>query len=822
MNILVIGNFEKESTKSQVIKDYFVERIFNEFPQCEYSFVSVKTKNIEKILSNNNWSIVIATDDVAPADIQKYTMSLDVPLYGVELNTTTASDIEYVTPFDYIICHEKHVVDALTLDRNSIKYLPSIHLNLDDRSEAPSVVSPKHTKAKSIGVFLDRGCDHADDKLASTLVKLAKETREGFNWSCSGVPRPKWDIWIIATDQPGQTRVIELLEQIHKFGEFDNVNATDEILKSTQVTATFKDLDVTLVSSHHTAYWSLATRCPAIALHDKNDRLNSFLEHYQYHQTVVNKPLDAQIEWVRRNLDDISRDLVISNGLLHPRLEETKRALVNLLWNTPRSYNSRFKLVKNAEDIGQEVARKIIKSVPSNPTPLGRTIKLTPEGLLYGYGIFKEMFDESQKSLIVEIVSWCLTGFRDSVYTYGLASQLMTSEYKLIDTCEWIIEHESPRRNVDRLLESSIPIDQRKLDMTTVNNTFLRGYHRSGWNYVVESLIALHNPNDGGVIFDSYVDKTFGWEREFLETVGEIPYTRGWIGVLHHTPNTEYSKNNLKNVFQSDSFKKSLMHCKGLIVFSELMRKWVVDRTFWHGIPTLCLTHPTEMPAEGFSFDYGKFLKNQDRKIIQIGAWLRNTYGIFELASIEGLRKCALKGKGMNNYYVNQCELDQIKQAIVSVSTTGNEVCSGTIIHNCGPTLNKYVKGLIESIQYNHDSVEVLDRLTNDEYDQLLTENIVFVNLVDAAAVNTLIECIVRSTPIVINRLPATEEYLGNRYPLFYDSIDEIPALLSNFSRVFRAHQFLKNLDKQKYTIEYFIESLVSSSMYQELSVSET
>ena len=60
-----------------------------------------------------------------------------------------------------------------------------------------------------------------------------------------------------------------------------------------------------------------------------------------------------------------------------------------------------------------------------------------------------------------------------------------------------------------------------------------------------------------------------------------------------------------------------------------------------------------------------------------------------------------------------------------------------------------------------------------------LVSSIVFIKLIEASAVNTLIECIMRHTPIVINRLPPIVELLGKDYPLYYDEIEEVYAILT-------------------------------------------
>jgi hypothetical protein len=103
-----------------------------------------------------------------------------------------------------------------------------------------------------------------------------------------------------------------------------------------------------------------------------------------------------------------------------------------------------------------------------------------------------------------------------------------------------------------------------------------------------------------------------------------------------------------------------------------------------------------------------------------------------------------------------------------------------------------------------NNSVKILTFLDNEKFDELLSENIVFLNLIDASAVNTLIECVVRNTPIVINKLPAIVEILGSDYPLFYDKLEDINDILSS-RNIESAHNYLKRLDKTNLKIETFI-----------------
>ena len=115
------------------------------------------------------------------------------------------------------------------------------------------------------------------------------------------------------------------------------------------------------------------------------------------------------------------------------------------------------------------------------------------------------------------------------------------------------------------------------------------------------------------------------------------------------------------------------------------------------------------------------------------------------------------------------------------------------------------------------NSVEILDKLNNSDYDKILTENIVFVHLVDASAVNTVLECLVRNTPIVINRLPAVVEMLGENYPLYYgdkcgniqnqfELNKQVVDLLSNTANIEKAYAYLLRLDKSRFNIKVFLK----------------
>ena len=96
---------------------------------------------------------------------------------------------------------------------------------------------------------------------------------------------------------------------------------------------------------------------------------------------------------------------------------------------------------------------------------------------------------------------------------------------------------------------------------------------------------------------------------------------------------------------------------------------------------------------------------------------------------------------------------------------------------------------------------------TFKEYDELLEKNIVFVDLIDASANNAILECIVRNTPIIVNKLEAVVEYLGEDYPLYFENLSDIPSLLEK-DKIVEAHQYLCKLDKTELSIDYFCKKV--------------
>jgi hypothetical protein len=266
--------------------------------------------------------------------------------------------------------------------------------------------------------------------------------------------------------------------------------------------------------------------------------------------------------------------------------------------------------------------------------------------------------------------------------------------------------------------------------------------------------------------------------------IGLIPYKRKWIGFVHHTFDTSFSEYNCDNLIKCKEFVESLEYCSGIIVLSnDLAHKF--RQTLGDRVKVFSLIHPTETDVKKFTMK--NFDNNVDKKILHIGGWLRNTYafynlvvpkdikvsyGLFRRSKIANLRKVALRGRGNRNYFPDDILKEKLYGVLIdNVSETNaitKNISMGNIC-NVRNISNNWYKHFYDDINVRLGSVNYIDHLENDDYDKLLTENIVCIVLVDASAINTLVECIVRNTPIIINKLPSVVELLGACYPLYLD-----------------------------------------------------
>jgi hypothetical protein len=124
--------------------------------------------------------------------------------------------------------------------------------------------------------------------------------------------------------------------------------------------------------------------------------------------------------------------------------------------------------------------------------------------------------------------------------------------------------------------------------------------------------------------------------------------------------------------------------------------------------------------------------------------------------------------------------------------------------------LNSYLNKILIN---NNNSVTVIEHLEDDDYIDVLCSHIVFNDYIDCSASNTILECICTNTPIILNRTPATEEYLGVDYPFFTDKLNinyntECNDVNLTLAEIIECSQYLSNLNTSVFEIQYFLNSL--------------
>ena len=188
-------------------------------------------------------------------------------------------------------------------------------------------------------------------------------------------------------------------------------------------------------------------------------------------------------------------------------------------------------------------------------------------------------------------------------------------------------------------------------------------------------------------------------------------------------------------------------------------------------------------------FDFDKFIDNTEKKIVTVGWWLRKLNSIYALPLEEksGYRKIRLLT------YTARHPQKVIDELVIKEKREENLFMDGSV-----------------ALEYESNTSDMA-RLNDDEYDNLLSENIVFLDLYTSSANNAVIECIARGTPLLINKLPSTLEYLGERYPFYFDTLEEAAEKAKDFNLIRTVHEYLTDLDiRDKLSSDYFRNSLVN------------
>lgn len=871
--ILILGYYNRNNLGDDIMY-YILDKYFKKnFPNSD--IIIKNTDDIEEIPKNISTIIIGGGDLINNYFIDKINLLLNkmnyyCPVYaiGIGIPYPKLIDEGYLDIFDFVI-HRNILEHEKLVDRYSNRYIklyPDLgfllnrYIEIKSDKEVNKITYNYRLNnkiTKNIGIFLNRCMYNVNDeksydkiliKLASFFAKIADKSKKRF-YKCSRIKMPVYNLFFYSmctNDNKKENDLLlnkELIFKINGYRKknYDNIHFISTPIKVEEINPIFNKFHMTICTRYHAHVFSLLNNIPLLSIYSTSKVENLLNENklleYSYKMPVDNntlQPLDINETTLLNKFSNIENGYDKYKSYLENLSYERNKELDNLdltiknivHYRLNKINTSYYKFDNVVNDKIKKVSKYIVKfGVGENKYLEDKLIK----GEIKVYEVYENLLKNGEekevnemKYFLAEMIIYVVLQNRYTKYNYGLAEQIFNKDYNLFDSIKWILDEyykENPYMNnitelddkmFNKILLNKIPLEERKLNMNYFNHDDLRGFHRSGWQYIIDHLYMYHTNREDGIILDSFMDKTYGWYDDFYNKLEIIPINKPWIGFIHHTPNIDYSKYNVENVFKSKNI--DLKSCKKVITFSEYLKNYLETNIKLIEDKIYKLHHPTNFNTNNFTYE--KFINNDEKKLIQVGAWMRNSYAIFELTGLIDMKKYALKGTQMENYYLSNLDFDKLKDSLFELGCNIGEdsdvICRDKICRYDSQYCNKYVMGLYKHIEKVHNSVTILEKVSNKTYDKLLSENIVFINLVDASAVNTLIECIVRNTPILVNKLSPVVEYLGKDYNLYYKDYSDAVKLVNNKKEIKKAYEYLKKMDKSELNIEKFLMDFVS------------
>ena len=599
---------------------------------------------------------------------------------------------------------------------------------------------------------------------------------------------------------PSENDILIHQDIINNISDSTNFTFIDSTLDSDNIFNLLDLVDICIPMRFHACLYSIYKCIPFVPIYTtrKIDNLLLDIDWTIKHKMTTNNKfipiilnenlLIQQFEQLKEQTDLQYKLSNVNNMLFNKSLIENTNTLISLIINS----NSKIETNSISLSLLTPIDKKII-SIYQSVQSFSQS---------KGYTDFRLITELSHQDIVTNIVSYYLTdGIINSPYTYGLKNKMFNINYNYIEEWKWVINDNLTHTKPKKIQSNPCGL----FNINYIDQMDSSGSHRSGWQYVYENIKFLHNKSSN-LLLDLYLDRTFHWNSEINKYLNIIPYTRNWIGFIHHTFDTSFSDYNCYNLLKSKEFLDSLKYCKGLFVLSHYLKNQFDTEFSKLGldIKVFTLVHPTEINVPQFTLQ--KFQQNNDKLIIHIGGWLRNVYSFYSLQlpktlSINytkknilfnksktktiSLRKVSLKGKSMNNYYPLPNFIDELHSVLQNktltltninknVSTNVSQNISTNVSQNISTNIsqnisnnisqnisnnvsqnisnnirlndidfteiknsiitNNWYKHFYEDILFKLKSVDFIEHLENDNYDKILSENIVYINLVDASA----------------------------------------------------------------------------------------
>lgn len=290
------------------------------------------------------------------------------------------------------------------------------------------------------------------------------------------------------------------------------------------------------------------------------------------------------------------------------------------------------------------------------------------------------------------------------------------------------------------------------------------GIHCFGWLWIYDNLQEYIIKNNillkENIDFHPWIDNLHSWgqnEDKFINSNNKI------VCFQHLPYNSDHDNRDDFANFMKIMNKKVIDRIDLLFVLSESNKTKIIKDYSFLKDKVIFIKHPKVK-----SYDLEFNLKNLDNDCINI-----IHAGVFE-------RDVGIFFRNFKNSYFK-------KYIIVKGQKKESEIING-ITH--------------------------LKDLPDEDYIKFITSGVIFNYIAKASANNLILECIIYNIPVIVNKLDAIVDYLGNDYPLYYKNESELKELINNKNefknKCISAYYYLKNLNKEDISVEYFNKKIVN------------
>jgi hypothetical protein len=349
-------------------------------------------------------------------------------------------------------------------------------------------------------------------------------------------------------------------------------------------------------------------------------------------------------------------------------------------------------------------------------------------------------------------------------------------------------------------IDSTNPLKNKLIDLKFKKKYNNYGFHYYGWKMVINQFVNMvidyYNTTNETLLFsqkiffDEWIEKLMIWgnkieKHKILDKIIEKNYNI--ISFIHNPPYLKYYESNninlQKEVFITDDLflNQNLFNeleinninhrITYLYSFSLFHKKYIYDNYPDYKNKIVSLYHPIDINTEEDKlFDFNLFKFN--KKIFHVGWWLRNFKTFTDLNLCNNYSKWFLIKNDFKDSWDN----------------------------------------FIKNNDNRSNNFNVLENLSNLEYENIFKQSCIFIDLEDCVANNTILECIKFNTPVITRRHPSIEEYIGKDYPLFFESNEDL--LMLNDENllddlIYKANNYLINMDKTHVCLNTFNNKLV-------------